>query len=371
MSIRGIIIAIIMFSVLSLPLCFSDSTNAVKAQSGQVRQTEKEKQKEKKKKEAQGEEEEIVDANKTETIKIETKLINVDVTVRDKKGTGIYQGLKAGNFAVYEDGVKQDITNFAASEAPLTMVLVLEYSRVIGGITNEVINPAAQFVTRFVKPKDQIAIVAYDIKPAILNDFTDNPSVLANSVNILLRNFPAWNESNLFDALKFVLQGGTLDKQEYGGVTEVDGRVAILLVSSGFDTFSKINYGQALKLVESAGVPIYSIGIGNLFFKLNEQRMGPEQRLTFLQAANQLRSFSEKSGGIYFPVTFQGEIPSTLNGIQALLRNQYSIGYTPTNTRREGKTRKIEVFVDVDGDGKSDNKNLMLSYRPAYKEPKE
>ncbi len=341
------------------------SATAVKAQSGQRRPTER------KKKQEQGQEnsEEVQELDKKgETIKIETNIVSVDIAVQDKKTGGIYQGLKPGNFLIFEDGVKQEITNFAPTEAPVTMVLLLEYSRQISFIRSEVINPAAQFVTQFVKPKDQIAIVAYDIRPKVLNDFTDNAGALSGSVSLLIRNTPSFSESNLFDALAFVIDGGKLEGEEYGGVKEVQGHTAILLVSLGIDTFSKITYDKALKIAERGGVPIYSIGIGNLFFKINEGRMSAEQRLDFLQAGNQLRSLSETSGGAYFPVTFQGELPSTLKTISLLLRSQYSLGYTPTNTRKEGKRRKIEIQVDVNGDGKADNDKLVLRYRKGYRE---
>ncbi len=348
--------------ILGLIILLFISTNllipASKAQSGKVRPSDKKK-----------DQEEIID-KKGESIKIETSLTNIEVTVTDKKSGGIYQGLKPGNFAIYEDGVKQEVSNFSAIEAPITLVLLLEYSRQISVIRNEIINPAGQFVTSFVQPKDQIAIVAYDGRPAVLNDFTDNQGQLAASINLLSRNTPALNDSNLYDALNFVLKGGKVDKVDYAGIEEVPGRVAVLLVSSGFDTFSKLTYDKTLKLVENAGVPIYTIGIGNLFFKLYEARMSDEQRLGFYQAANQLGSFSRLSGGRFFPVTFEGEIPTTLRSISALLRSQYSIGYAPNNTRKEGKKRKVEIHVDVDGDGKRDDAKLVIQYRKVYTEPK-
>ncbi|MEW6729853.1 MAG: VWA domain-containing protein [Acidobacteriota bacterium] len=353
-------ILLIFIFTASLPAQLGTSTHSsVHAQSG--RQPEKKKQQ-------QGDGEVIEE--KGPTIKVETSLINLDVVVHDKKTGGIYQGLKPGNFIIYEDGVKQEITNFAASEAPITLVMILEYSRQISFIRGEIINPAGQFVTQFVRPKDQVAIIAYDIRPAVLNDFTDNPSQLAASVGLLLRNVPTFSESNLFDAITFVIQGGKLDKEEYGGLLEVEGRTAILLISLGIDTFSKTTFDKTFKLVENAGIPIYTIGVGNLFYKLNEDRLSSEARLNFLQSANQLRAFSERSGGRFFPVTFEGEIPSTLKAISALLRNQYSLGYVPTNTRREGKKRKVEIEVDVNGDGKSDNKTLVVQYRKTYQEPK-
>jgi hypothetical protein len=124
-----------------------------------------------------------------------------------------------------------------------------------------------------------------------------------------------------------------------------------------------------MKIVARAGVPVFIVGVGNLFFKKYEHLMAPEQRLTYLQAYNGLNTFAKLSGGAYFPMTFEGEIPSIMQSIQAMLRSQYSLGYSPTNTRREGKERKIRIDVDIDGDGQPDNKMLDLHYREKYIEP--
>ncbi|MCS7078471.1 MAG: VWA domain-containing protein [Chloracidobacterium sp.] len=302
-------------------------------------------------------------------IVLTTNVVNLEVVVCDKKTGRIFTDLKPSNFTILEDGVKQDITNFQTGDSSITLVMVLEYSRVIGPLVFEVLEPAAQFIERFVRPNDYISIVPFDIRPKVLTDFTNDPAVLRSSIALLYRNFPAFTESNLFDALKFVIKGGKLDGEDYTGLEEVQGRTAILLIALGIDTFSRINYDQARKIVENAGVPIYCIGIGNLFYKLNDPLLSPEANLTFLQAFNTLRTFAESSGGRYFPVTFVGELPTTLRSIDALLRSQYSIGYEPTNPRREGKRRKIEVLVDIDGDGKPDNKRLELQYRRSYVEP--
>lgn len=302
-------------------------------------------------------------------IALSTNVVSLEVVVYDKKTGRIFADLKPSNFTILEDGVKQDIANFQVGDSSITLVMILEYSRVIGPLVFEVLEPAAQFIERFVRANDYISIVPFDIRPKVLTDFTNDPATLRSSIALLYRNFPAFTESNLFDTLKFVIKGGKLDGEDYTGLEEVQGRTAILLIALGIDTFSRINYDQARKIVENAGVPIYCIGIGNLFYKLNDPRLAPETNLTFLQAFNTLRTFSDSSGGRYFPVTFIGELPTTLRSIDALLRNQYSIGYEPTNPRREGKRRKIEVLVDIDGDGKPDNKRLELQYRRSYVEP--
>jgi VWFA-related protein len=334
-------------------------------------------------------------------INIDTNVVNVEAVVYNKKTGGVIQGLTKEHFEIYEDGVKQEIENFANPEAPVTMVLLLEYSKLLDRISPnpyfepgrvEVLRPAYEFVNRFVQPKDFISIVAYDIRPTPIVDFTDDRFKLAQAVNLLIRNNPAFSESNLFDSLKFVLRGGKGDSvvleeskdkaetAEYAGLYEVNARTAILLVSTGIDTFSKINYDEARKIVENSGVPVYIIGVGNLFLKKYDSSpmldpSGPGQliygipdRMTFLQAQNTLKTFADSTGGKYYPITFPGEIPGVLQSISALVRNEYSLGYTPSNTRKEGKRRKIQVKVNL-GD-KIDPKLIVIQHRQSYIEAK-
>lgn len=334
------------------------------------------------------------------TLTIGTDVVNVEAVVYNKKTGGIIQGLKKEHFEIYEDGIKQEIENFATPEAPVTMVLLLEYSKLVdylgqgtGGFFEpgriEILRPAYEFVNRFVQPKDFISIVAYDIRPTPLVDFTDDKGKLMQAINLLIRNNPAFTESNMFDALKFVLRGGVGDsvvlednkseKTDYAGLYEVNSRTAVLLIASGLDTFSKINFDEARKIVENSGVPIYVLGTGNLFMKKYDQYFDPGRgtsiggipfdRMTMLQAQNQLKTFADSTGGKYIPITFPGEIPSALQTIQALVRNEYSLGYTPSNTRREGKRRKIQVKVNL-GD-QIDPKLIVVQHRQTYTEAKD
>lgn len=338
------------------------------------------------------------DPKKAEKLLITTNLVNVDVVVYQKKGGKIITGLKKENFAVFEDGVKQEITNFSTPEAPITVAMVLEYSKLtdrLGGSffepgRYEVLRPMAQFLSRFIKPPhDYVSVVAYDMRPTPLTDFTNDPSRINQVINLLLRNYPASSEANLYDALKLTLVGGRGDSvvledsesstTEYAGLADLQGRhKAVLLVSSGVDTFSKINYDEARKIAQNAGVPIYIIGTGNLFFKKYGDLLGATDgpfgattpgRLTLLQAQNSLQTFAKETGGMYFPVTFEGELPSVLGTINALLRNQYSLGYTPPD-KRDGKKHKIEVKVDADGDAKYEEKEYVIQARPFYNAPK-
>ena len=92
-------------------------------------------------------------------------------------------------------------------------------------------------------------------------------------------------------------------------------------------------------------------------------------RLTFLQARNTLTTFAKESGGTYSPVTFPAELPGVLNNINALLRNQYSLSYDAGEKPRDGKKYKLEVKVDLNGDGVYEEKQLVVQHRPFFTAP--
>jgi Ca-activated chloride channel family protein len=334
-------------------------------------------------------------------IKVDTDIVNVDAVVFNRKTGQIITGLKKENFAVFEDGVKQEISNFATPEAPITVTLVLEYSkwtetfgRASGGYFEpgvyESVRPVAQFLTSFIKPpNDYASVIAFDMRPTPITDFTNDPGRIRQTIDLLLRNSPAFRENNLFDAIKFSLVGGRGDsvvlentearQSDYGGMVSVKSkRRAIILVASGIDTFSKINYGEVRKIVQEAGVPLYIISTGNLFCKkycdyLDPSRVmpGTPDRMTFLQAKNQMNTFAKESGGMHFEMTFESEIPQYLQSINGLLRSQYNLAYDLPQKHEPGKKYKLEVKVDVDGDGTYDDKQFVVQHRPFVTTPKE
>ncbi len=348
---------------------------------------------------AEEEEKKRIEEEKNATVEegiltVDTDIVNVDAVVFNKKTGQIITGLKKENFGVFEDGVKQNVSSFTTPESPITVTLVLEYSkwtemfgRAAGGYFEpgvyESIRPVAQFLTRFIKPpNDYASVIAFDMRPTPITDFTNDPARINETINLLLRNRPAFRENNLFDAIKFSLVGGrgdsvVLDKSEaeksdYSGMVAVKSkRRAIILVASGIDTFSRINYGDARKVVQEAGIPLYIISTGNLFYKRYESQLpatdgltGMPGRLTFLQAKNQMNTFAKESGGMHFEMTFESEIPSYLQTINALLRSQYSLAYDLAAKHEPGKKYKLEVKVDVDGDGTFDDKQFTVQHRP-------
>ena len=175
-----------------------------------------------------------------------------------------------------------------------------------------------------------------------------------------------------------MLEDSKSEKADYAGLASVQGRRrAVILVASGIDTFSKINYGDARKVLQNSGVPVYIIGTGEHVQEAVRRSTAGRRtvcwecldRMSWLQADNTLKTFAKETGGAYFPVTFEGELPKVLGNINALLRSQYSLAFNPGDVR-DGKQHKLQVKVDVDGDGTYDDKEYVVQARQFYNSPK-
>lgn len=268
------------------------------------------------------------------TFKSDVTTVQVDVAVLDNKGRPIPK-IPGGNFRILEDDVPQKIVSFNTGvEAPMTVAMVVEFSNLFQSYWTEgwyeTLTAAYGFVETL-KPEDYVAVVAYDMRPEILSDFTTDRSKTQEAMQRM--RIAAFSESNMYDALV-----DTADR-----MSSIEGRKAIILIASGRDTFSKLTFDKARKGIQAAGVPIYAISILQAFRARYDQYMGSESRLDFLQADNQMRTFAKETGGqSYFP-RFIGEYPAIYRSISEALRNQYALAYHPTNQARDGKFRKIKV----------------------------
>jgi len=269
------------------------------------------------------------------TFKSDVQVVTVDVAVLDNKGHFI-PNIPRGNFRVLEDNVPQQVASFTLGEAPMTVAMIVEFSNRFqqywGETWYQTLTAAYGFVSTL-KPEDYVAVVAYDMRPEILCDFTTDRMKVQEAMQRL--RIAAFSEANMFDALTDTAQR----------MSSIEGRKAIVLISTGIDTFSKLTFDKTRKIMQEQGVPVYAIGLMQTLRELLDAygAMGSIQRLDFLQADNQLRTFAKETGGQAFFPRFYGEFPSIYQSIHQSLRNQYSIGYSPTNQARDGKYRKIKV----------------------------
>lgn len=286
-------------------------------------------------------------------IRLSVEQVRVDVTVRTQDGN-LITGLKKDNFEVYEDNVKQEVTYFEPVEAPMTAVLVTEYSKALPWeLLYDAIMASYTFVDQM-RPGDWVAVRAYDLKPETLVDFTQDKGAVLGALQRL--NYPGYSESNLYDTVC-----DTLDRIE-----EVDQKTAVVLLSSGQNTFSHKNLGELYDRAKRTNAVIYAVSLGQALRIRSEPYMSSISRLDLLQGDTALRTISKYTGGVAFFPRFQAQYREIFSSIAAMLRSQYALGYVSTNPKKDGKYRKIkvEVKLDLDGDGKPDK--LKVNNREGY-----
>jgi len=269
------------------------------------------------------------------TFKADVTTVSVDIAVVDNKGNFIPK-IPPGNFRILEDNVPQKLGSFANSEAPMTVCLVVEFSNRYQQYYSETWFQTLAATYGFVdtlRKDDAIAVVAYDLRSEILSDFTTDRMKTQEALQRL--RIAAFSESNFYDAL--------VDTAER--MQDIEGRKAIVVIASGVDTFSKLTFDKARKRLQEAGVPIFAFGLMQSIREIVDARggMGSIQRLDFLQADNQMRTFAKETGGMSFFPRFYGEFPNIFRAISESLRQQYSVTYAPSNQARDGKYRKIKV----------------------------
>jgi VWFA-related protein len=266
-------------------------------------------------------------------LSVEASLMNVNVVITDDEGRAI-PGLTKENFRVLDDGVPQSVTRFSRSTAPITIVMLLEYS---SGAYNYYAAKASAWGAGFLdqlQPQDWVALVTYDLRPQVRVDFTHNRASVQDALGSL--GFPSFRESNLYDALL-----ETLDKLE-----EVRGRKSILLLSTGANSFSAATLDEVTKRLKATDVTIFGIGLAE-----GEYIRSRTSSIGYVQARTWLSSFSEQTGGFAAFPRFPAELPDVYRSIAAFLRNEYTLSFSPAREMRDGKYHKLRVQV-IRPDGK-------------------
>jgi VWFA-related protein len=281
------------------------------------------------------------------SLKVNVPLVNVDVLVTTKDGQFV-PGLKQDNFRVLEDGVQQNVTHFSVSKAPITAVLLVEFASTNYFLMIDALRASYAFADSL-KKDDWIAVAYYDMQPHILADFTQDKKAVYGALNQL--RIPGFAETNLFDALY-----DTLDRLD-----RVEGKKYVILVTTGIDTFSKLTLDKIMKKIkDTKDVTIFPISVGFILRECFESGRCrgyshgfgiPVQQIDYLQGDNEMRTFAAMTGGrAYFP-RFEGELPELFGDISNDIRNQYTISYSPTNSKLDGTYRKLKVQVVAPGGG--------------------
>jgi VWFA-related protein len=276
------------------------------------------------------------------SIHVDVPLVTVPVMVTTKEGQFI-PNLKKENFRVFEDGTQQTINDFKIEEAPITAVLLVEFASTTYPLLIDALRASYIFASTL-KKEDWVAVISYDMRPDILVDFTQDKNAVMGALNTL--RMPGFAETNVFDALY-----DTLDRLD-----RVEGHKYVVLVSTGIDTFSKLNLDQITKKVKNThDITIFPISIGWLLREYCETHRCTGishgmasygmQSIDWYQADNEMQTFARLTGGRFYQPRFQGDMVDVFRDISEDIRHQYTIAYHPTNAKLDGSYRKLKVEV--------------------------
>jgi Ca-activated chloride channel family protein len=256
------------------------------------------------------------DAETTFKLNVNVDLVELHVTVADEKDRPI-GGLKQENFTIYEDRDVQPIAVFKHEDIPVSLGLVIDNSRSIEPRKARLDAAALSFV-RQSNTTDETFVVHFDFDARLAQDFTSNSEDLERT----LAAVKPYGQTAIFDAVGLALN--EMEKAKYP-------KKAILLITDGIDNASKTTLDQILERVKRNRVAIYCVGL------LSES--GGQA------AENELIRIAEASGGrAYFPETV-GQAQNMMERIARDLREQYTLGYFPTNGNRDGSWRSVRVQV--------------------------
>ena len=289
-------------------------------------------------------------------ISVHSTLVNVDTVVTDQDGN-LVTGLKRENFRILENGQPQQVATFAPTEAPITIVVLMEFSKLWGGYFGYKAREWSYGFLNQLKPQDWVAFKTFDLRTTIRVDFTQNKNEVQEAITSLY--FPDFSEANLFDAVY-----ETIDQ-----LRDVQGKKSILILATGYDTFSKHTLDQILHRLKESEVTIFCVGMAS------EIDLSGRDSLGYAQAQNQLNTFARLTGGYAWFPRFQGEMSGISGSVAAFLRNQYSIGFAPSGPP-DGRYHKLTVQV-VDDQGnplelvnkKGKKKKVVVIAREGYTAP--
>jgi VWFA-related protein len=270
----------------------------------------------------------LTDGNATESLvfvnapedlmQVNVDLVELYTTVLDRQGRPVTSGLAAKDFAVAEDGARQQITRFErVTDLPIHAAVALDVSASMEKSLEKAQAAALQFIQGTVRPKDRAAVIVFNDHPSLAVKFTRDTKALAGG----LAGLKAERGTALYDSLIF----------SFYTFNGLKGRRALLLLSDGKDEGSRFTYEEALEFARRSGVTVYTIGLGEDVEK------------------KKLVRISEETGGRAFFPRSADELAGIYAAIEEELRSQYLIAYQSTSTRADTGFRTVDLKVNKPG----------------------
>ena len=269
-------------------------------------------------------------------VKVDSSIVVMNATIRDGQNKPI-SGLTQKDFKIFEDGVQQQVTSFETQDAPFASVILIDTS----GSMEERISIARSAAINFLdglRPDDVASIYRFDSETSLVQEFSDSRDVSDKIFDLKARGMTVLNDA---------IYKATADLK---GRSEP--RKAIIVISDGADTMSKVSGDKALKAALGENITIYTVDMSTV-------EMG---NVTRRQSQGVLRNFAEKTGGFFISTDNGIAMRDALKNIVNELRTQYTLAFEPANLKRDGKWHALEIRVA--------RPNLTIRTRQGYNAPK-
>lgn len=254
-------------------------------------------------------------------IQLDVDLALLNVTVTDPYNR-LVTGLEPDNFRVYEDNIEQEVVTFSAEDVPISIGVIFDFS---GSMSNKV-GKAREAAVQFFKtanPQDEFFLVSFNERAELSSSFTNSVEDLQSRMMLTAPK----GRTALLDAL-------------YLGLSQMRGahnaKRALLILSDGGDNHSRYNESDIKRLVKEADTQLYAIGI---FDPIGSRNRSPEE----LNGPSLLSEVTEMTGGRVFNVERLEDLPDIASKIGMELRNQYVLGYRPSNKAHDARWRKVKI----------------------------
>jgi len=254
----------------------------------------------------------------TPPMKVDVDLVLVNVTVTDPMNR-LVTGLEKDNFQLLEGSKTEDIRHFSSEDAPISLGVIFDMSGSMSDKLERARDAAVEFF-KTANPQDEFFMITFSDRPEVLSDFTKSVEDIQGKLIFTI----AKGRTALLDAIYL-----GMDKMREAR----NSKKALLIISDGGDNRSRYTEGEIRSLVKEADVQIYAIGIFDFLGKTPEEAGGP--RL--------LDEITEVTGGRTYVLSNTNELADTATKIGMELRNQYVLGYRPSNRNHDGKWHKIKV----------------------------
>jgi VWFA-related protein len=277
-------------------------------------------------------------------LRVDSSLVLIPAQVTNRQGSPITD-LKPRDFRIYEDGAEQQITYFTKDDAPVSIGLLLDSSGSMRNKKQKSSEAAAAFF-RTANTADEFFLIEFDDRPKLTVPFTEDTDLLSREIS----HTRPYGRTSLFDAIHMaltVMKGAHHDRK------------ALVIVSDGGDNRSRHTFTAIKSDVLEADVQLYAMGIFDpegAAHASREESNGPQL----------LDQLAELSGGRHFPVLNAGSLPEVSARIGQLLRNQYLLGYNPTNASRDGRYRGVRLDLVAPPDP-----GFHVQYRKGYYAPQQ